>query len=128
MLSFFNWYHPSTGTYSPMMTGLSSFGTPSMAYDYKGEGLDSYCYSFYFTTECTSATSGLRLSLGYGLFSYMVPVDYGYNGQELEVVTFHSNSDINAVQTVSFTYDAATAPFVAAAGVLVCGLVTATAM
>jgi len=67
--------------------------------------------------------------VGKGFWYFPLPIEVdAYNGMEAQVVTFHSNSDINAVQTVSFTFDAAIAPLVGAAGALVSGLITATAL
>lgn len=125
-LSDFNFEMYYTGENRPMMNGISMGYLPSETY--AGDGLQSYCYDNS-VSGCTSMFSGLRLMVGKGFWYYPLPAGEGYNGMEVQVTTFHSNSDINAVQTVSFTFEAAAiAPLVGAAGALVCGLVTATAM
>ena len=55
-----------------------------------------------------------------------MPIEYGYNGVELQVTTFTSNSDTNAVEDISFRFSSgALAPFATAAALVSC-LVTAT--
>lgn len=129
-LSDFNFLMYYTGENRPMMPGVSMGNSPSETY--AGYGLQSYCYDNS-ASGCTSMFSGLRLMTGKGFWYYPLPIgpngdNGGYNGLETQVVTFHSNSDINAVQNVSFYFDAAIAPLVGAAGALVCGLITATTL